>query len=231
MAEKFTRTLRGRAFRLTRLDECGVLPTSGDPDAMTVGYGFASVKISTDAEDPEVISQKNAWGENCVYFKTPPNIGGYTLELSLCGLSPSAVSLLTNASTYTDYGTDVSGVEFKSGPITSKFAFELWTGTGGGACEGGDTVYGYTLLPFVNGGYLGDFEVVSDSATQIKITGAYTLDGNQWGVGPYSVLMDDTQNPPAAAVLPNAIGTDTHILMNPTTVAPPADSDGFAPMP
>ena len=80
------------------------------------------------------------------------------------------------------------------------FALEVWAGSpAGDTCDNpGATggTYGYFLLPFVQGGVVGDFTIENAEVT-FTISGAATLDGNRWGQGLYPVVLDSTGTPVA----------------------------------
>jgi hypothetical protein len=102
-------------------------------------------------------------------------------------------------------------------PANAAFALEVWSNVPGVACEGGITGYGYTLLPFIAGGVLGDF-TIENGAVTFQLTNAATKNGNSWGVGPYNV------NPGvagAASPLATAMGPKDVLHVQYTTIAPP----------
>jgi len=102
------------------------------------------------------------------------------------------------------------------------FALEVWSGVPGVACSGAAGAFGYLLLPFLQGGVIGDF-TIENAAVTFTVTGATTKDGNGWGVGPHKVMPDAAGAP---AVLPNPLDPDDHLVVLFTTIAPPAETDG-----
>lgn len=218
--------LMGKVYRITELDRCG---TPNDPE--TPGYiasdGFITLTISTETEDGNEILVKKANGAICINKKQPDAFKRLTLEIQFCDVHPTIVTWLTNAKQYTDSSDAVIGFTQGDGDIDKKFAFELWTGTSGNECEGGNETSGYILLPFVNGGTMGDITINGEDAVEFTISGAYTQSGNQWGVGPYDVIMDaETPGP-----LPTALDEDDHLLMITTNLAPPESSTDVQEMP
>lgn len=180
--------LLGKRIRVVALDSCGNVPAAGTADSMVVTDGFISVTLSAEVEDGAEIITKKASGALCVNEKQSNSFKRFTAEMEFCGVDPGLLSLVTNAEVYEDYNSDAAGIVVPEGAIDKKFALELWTGIAGGECEPGEEASGYMLLPFVNGGVLGDITVDGENAVSFSMTGAYTKGGNSWGVGPFDVL-------------------------------------------
>ena len=228
MASKPKTYLRGRRIRATRLDAC-FRPVYGE-DSQAVTKGFVSVGYTANTVDSDEINQTNASGEICIYEPSQPSLTGYTVEIVFCEVDPEMFSLITGQEVYLDgdgnaigfsVGTDIDIAE-------SRFAFELWLGTkASDVCSDpnaqGD--YGYLLLPALQGGIVGDF-TVENGAVNFTITGATTRDGNQWGNGPYNVMM--VGGVPAPLLTP--LSPKKHLLLIGTTVAPPEPFAGTRPL-
>lgn len=211
----------GKRLRVTELDNCGrVTPTSRS----IVTDGFITVSLSTEIEDGTEILVRNAAGQICVNEKQDDSFKRFNVELTLCGVNPSLLAMVTNAQEYEDYAGDIAGFTIGEGEMSGKFALELWTGLAGQACgEGGEEASGYMLLPLVNAGTLADLEIGGEDAITFGLTNSTTKGGNTWGVGPYNVLMDDTTTPgtPEPAKLPTALDGLDHLLLVDTELAPP----------
>lgn len=216
----------GKIVRITELDKCG-LPGEAGEDGFIATDGFITMTLSTETEDGNEILVKKANGGICFNKKQPDAFKRFTLEIQFCDVHPVLVSWLTNAKPYTDSEDTVIGFTQGDGDIDKKFSFEMWTGTDGNACEGGEEQSGYVLLPFVNGGTIGDITVNGEDAVEFTISGAYTESGNQWGVGPYDVVMEDGGPGP----LPTAIDSDDHLLMITVGNPPPESSSEVQQMP
>lgn len=227
-----TRTMRpvlGKLLRLTRLDECGNPYPAGTPGAQIVTPGFISVKLKSEVENGEEITQRRADGALCVNEKFADSFKYFTLTVEFCDVNPAVLALVSNAEIYNDYANNPSGFTIPEGTMSNAFALELWTGLSGQACEsGGDTASGYMLLPFVNGGPLGDLEIGSKDAITFSVDGAYTKGGNAWGRGPYNVVYDSKGVP---SNLPTAIDPLDHLLLMDTGLKLPTASDDLLPMP
>lgn len=217
----------GRRIRVTRLDECGSVPSATTPDSFVATDGFVSLQLTAEVEDGTEILRRKADGTYCVNERTDTLFKRFTLEMSFCGVNPDLLAMMTNAEAYEDYDLEAAGIVVPEGSITKRFALELWTGLANEACSGTETAGGYLLLPFVAAGVLGDLEVNGEDAIDFSMTGAYTKGGNNWGVGPYDVLSDGG----VASPLPSALDSLDHLLLLRTSIAPPPSACAAQPMP
>lgn len=218
MANNCFPILRGRRLRATRLDGCGN-PVLG-PDSVVVTKGFISVALTANNTEGEEINVTNANGDVCVLDTPCPKLQNYSVEITFCDVNPALVNLMSGQPLVLN-GTDTVGFRMNSeiDACASGFALELWTGVASEACApGAGQSYGYLLLPFLQGGVLGDF-TVENAAINFVLTGAVTKKGSGWGVGPFDVVM----NAGIPSPLATAITSGDHLHVEKTTVAPPAD--------
>jgi hypothetical protein len=219
MAKKYS-LIRGRALRVTRLDGCGN-PVPG-PDSVVATKGFISVGLTANTEEGEAISVTNANGDICISDTPAPKFTGYGVEVSLCGVDPNLVNLMTNQPLVYDGSATPEAVGFR---VNSKvdlddsgFSIEMWSGVPAAVCEPGQSQqFGYFLLPFLKGGVLGDL-TIENGPVNFSITGAQTKDGSSWGVGPYNVVTDEDGD---ASPLLEPIDPNDHLHVQLTNVAPP----------
>ncbi|QGZ16711.1 hypothetical protein PBI_DEWDROP_63 [Microbacterium phage Dewdrop] len=179
--------LLGKRLRATELDICGAPAPGG---VYVVTDGFVNVSLTSEVEDGAEIIVKKANGQLCVNEKLSNSFKWFTVEIEFCGVNPSLLAIVSNATPYRDYAGDVAGFTVREGSIDKRFALELWAGLSGVACLPGQTdeASGYFLLPFVAAGVLGDITIDGENAVTFSLSGAYTKGGNQWGVGPYNVM-------------------------------------------
>jgi hypothetical protein len=181
--------LLGKRIRVTTLSECGQVPAAATPDAVLATDGFVTVSLSSEIEDGTEIVTKKADGSLCVNEKFASSFKRFMVDIEFCQVNPSLLSMITNAEPYEDGAGEVIGFTVGEGYIDKKFAFELWTGMAGAECgSAGQSAGGYLLLPYLNAGTLGDVEINGESEVTFSMTGAYTIGGNNWGVGPYNVV-------------------------------------------
>lgn len=229
MTTKCASYVRGRVIRVTRLDNCG-RPVVGD-DSVVVSKGFTSVGFTANTEEGEAINVTNAAGETCIREPGKPSFLGYGVEISFCQVDPDLFSMLTGQASVVDANGDVIGFSMDTAisPGDIRFALEVWAGAGASAdaCDDPNAQgsYGYFLLPLVQGGVVGDFTIENAEVT-FTITGAVTLDGNRWGLGLHSALMDGSGNP---SLLAEAMLPTQHLLGVMTTLAPPTPHCGSRP--
>lgn len=229
MPTKVITPIRGKRIRVTQLDDCGAIVASS---TQIVSSGFVTVTLSPQVEDGTDIQVRNANGALCINERGNPTFTGFDVEIEFCEVNPSVITMVTNAEDYEDYAGDIAGFTVPEGEITGKFALELWTGIAGVACGAdGAEASGYMLLPLINAGTLGDVEIGGEDAITFTLTNSSTRGGNTWGVGPYSVLYDNTiPESPVASPLPEALDPLDHFLMIETLVTPPADTSEPTPV-
>lgn len=215
----------GKRIRVTELSDAG----SVVPEAKYIATeGFITANLTSEVESGTEILVKNASGALCVNEKRPDSFKRFNVEIEFCGVNPALLTMMTNAEPYTDSAGDLAGFTVPEGEILKQFSFELWSGLSGHIGGGTSAASGYFLLPFVAAGVLGDITINGENAITFSMTGAYTKGGNDWGVGPYNVVMKgsgpDNTAPFAPAKLPTAIDEFDHLLLIDTAVPPPVAS-------
>lgn len=224
MSTKSMKIVRGKRVRVTRLEDCGKPPESGEPFSLAVSTGFVTVTLSPQNEEGEEILLLNADGALCVNDQSKHNFKRFNLSIELCDIDPEMVALLTKVTLETDADGNTVGFRSVEGRIDEEFAFELWSGIADQDCADGEE-YGYLLFPFVAGGTFADLTIENGVAT-LTIENAFTKTGGQWDVGPYDVVPDEYG---AAGPLGVAIQPGEHHVQRLTTVAPPAVTAGAQP--
>jgi len=211
--------VRGRVMRVTALDGCG-RPRPG-ACASIVSEGFVSVAFTAVTDTGTEISVQNAAGKTCIRDTPCPVFNGYTVEIAFCEVNPLLYAMVSGQGALFDADGNGNGFTMNSdvSACDSGFALELWSNVPGIACAaaGSQGSFGYVLVPFLQGGVIGDFTIQNDAVT-FTLSGAATKTGSGWDVGPYNVVMDST---PAPAPLANPIKSGDHLLVQLTEVAPP----------
>jgi hypothetical protein len=215
-------------LRATRLDACGRV-VYGD-DSVVTSKGFVSVAYTANIDDGEEINLPNAAGERCVYEPAVPAFLGYTVEITFCQVDPDLYAMLTGQRVITDAFGDVVGFTMDTAvsAADSAFALEVWAGspTTSGCAEGATGNFGYILLPFLQGGIVGDFTIENAEVT-FTISNAATKDGNAWGAGPYDVVLGADSLP---GPLTDPVTATEHLYFVQTGVAPPEAECGARPL-
>jgi hypothetical protein len=212
--------VRGRVMRATRLTGCGDIEDTISSAIVT--KGFVSVGFTANVDEGETINVKNAAGENCINDIPDPVITGYTLTITFCEVNPELYAMLTGQAVVFDSSGNAVGFRVNSAVKSSSsgFALEVWSGVPGANCAGGTPTYGYVLVPFVQGGVLGDFTLENNAVT-FTLQNATTKDGSLWGTGPYNVVNGAGGTP---GKLATAISATDHLHVQLTTLAPPSPS-------
>ena len=217
--------LMGKRIRLTEVDSCGrVIP---DGVHMTMD-GLVSVGLSPEVEGGAEITSKRIDGSICVNEKQSDSFKYFTLNITFCGVHPTALALSTNAEEYlSQINQEVLGFTVRAGSIKKYFAFELWTGLAGVACDDQtQEASGYLLLPFVGAGTVGEVTFDSETAVNFTMSGGKTKSNNAWGTGPYNVVQGSGGT---GAKLPTALDPYDHLLMLETGLAVPEVSEEAEP--
>lgn len=204
--------IRGKVMRATRLDDFGSVADSGCSSIAT--KGFVSVALTANIAEAESITVTNAGGEQCVNDTGSPSFSNYGVAITFCEVDPELYAMMTNQAVVYDSTGVAVGFRVNSKVDVSKanFALEVWSNTS----ASGSAAWGYTLLPFVSGGVIGDF-TIENAAVTFTLQNATTKDGTGWGVGPYDVVSDGTGPSPLLA----ALDVNDHLHVQYTTIAPP----------
>lgn len=222
--------VRGRMIRVTRLDGCGN-PIYG-PDSVVTSKGITTIGYTANIDEGEEINEPNFAGERCAYDPARSSFLGYTVEITFCQVDPDLFAILTGQRTITDAFGNVVGFAVNSSvsSLDSAFSLEAWVGSvGGSACdiEGSTGSFGYILLPFLQGGVLGDF-TLENAAVTFTVSGAVTKDANNWGVGPYNDVVTGADGEPSA--LWDPLQPNDHLYFIDTGQPPPEAQCGARPL-
>lgn len=215
-------------MRVTLLDNCG-RPVIGDESVVT-SSGFISVAYTAINEEGEAITQTNANGDTCVDIPAKPSYKGESVEVTFCEVDPDVFALMTGQRTVVDYDGNVVGfaLDDQVSVADVNIALEVWMGAQSDAdvCDNPNAqgVFGYIVLPFLQGGTRGDFSV-ENAAVTFTVTGMTTKSGNRWGAGPYNVMMDGANPAPLA----EAMTRTEHFYLATVTLAPPVAECGARP--
>lgn len=217
-------------MRVTRLDGNCCSPVEGDCSTV-VSSGFISVSMTDNIEPPDEFKQKNAAGEYCYPpVRTRPLLNWIEVEIQFCQVDPELFELVTGSPIVTDDASpEVNAIGFGTDNdtyATGRFALEVWTNLGGdAACSADGARYGYLLLPCLKEGTFGDLTIENGP---INFTvNAVTSGFNDWGVGPYDVILDAAGLP---SPLLSALPTQRQRQWMLTQLAPPEASCGCQPL-
>lgn len=214
----------GRRLRVTQMLGTGAVGAN-----YFVTDGFVTVSLTVETEDGAEIILRNAQNQLCINEQLSATFKRLTVSTRFCGVNPTLLSWMSNADIYEDWAGDAAGFTMSEGPIEGNFAMELFTGLAGSLND--TSANGYMLLPFMNKGTLSDIEISGEDAVDFTVQNMQSLSGNQWGVGPYDVLINDDSPVGTADVLPTALSPLTHFLMIDTAVPAPTVTPEPTPTP
>lgn len=217
MANKCFSLLRGEVVRVTRLDRCGNIVDS-ECSSIT-SDGIISVASTTNVTEGETVTVTKMNGKNCVEDTPAPEFNNIGITITFCQVDPELYAMLTAQPVEYDANGDAVGFRLRKGVSLNGagVALEWWANVPSASCEGGEGSWGYGILPFLQGGVLGDY-TLENGAVTFTIQGMVTRSGNAWGAGPYNVVPDAAGDP---APLNDPLTADDHFLVRWTNVAPP----------
>lgn len=218
--------VRAPAARVTRLGPCGEILDSACAFAVT--SSFVDITLTRVNQDRQDALQLNANGDICVDKPKAPILRWYEVVITFCNVDPELFNIVSAEPLILDDSVTPEAVGWCSFPdsaAASNFGLEFWTGTEDEGCDDDETVYGYGLLPRLTQGVIGDV-TIANGVVNFTVT-AITRPGNQWGTGPYNVIINETganAGLPGPLLLPVASGA--HKCFQWTKLGPPLSQCG-----
>lgn len=210
--------IKGRRFRITRLNSCGALDSITGCNSVVSG-GFVAVTLTGEYDEGEEHASKNAWGDYCYVERDAPRLKWVNVEAQFCEVD-SDVADFIGGEAITPVIAAVDGqVRLTFGPVApvGGFGLEVWTKLAGQACAagGGTPHWGYTAIPFINNGRLnGPIEVAKMGTFNMR--GDAQIAPSTWALTPYG------DNPFLRA---GGFPAGEFFGMVRTTVQPPAENN------
>lgn len=214
--------VRAPAARVTRLGPCGEILEEGCDFATT--ESFVDITLTKVFQDRQDALQLNANGDICVDKPKFPILRWYEVQITFCGVDPELFNIVSAEPLVLNDATIPEAIGWCTLPdsaAASNFALEFWTGTEDEGCDEDDNVtYGYGLLPRLIQGVIGDV-TITNGVINFTVT-AITRAGNQWGTGPYNVIINETgPNAGFPGPLLTAVNVNSHKCFFWTELAPP----------
>lgn len=186
--------VRAPAIRVTRLGPCGELPTSASNGCdFAVSRSFTEITLNKTRQERQDAFVLNANGDSCVDKPKSPFLRWYDTTITFCNVDPELFNIVSAEPLILNDEASPKAVGWYTLPdsaAASNFALEFWTGTEDEGCSGTSTVYGYGWLPRVTQGEIGNV-TINNGAVTFTVTGI-SRGANQWGEGPYNVLINET---------------------------------------
>jgi hypothetical protein len=194
--------------------------------AFATTESFVDITLAKVNQDRQDALQLNANGDICVDKPKAPILRWYEVTITFCKVDPELFNIVSAEPLILDDSLVPEAVGWctlPDSPSASNFALEFWTGTEDEGCDDDDTIYGYGILPRITQGMIGDISI-ANGVINFTVT-AITRPGNQWGVGPYNVIINETgTNAGLPRPLLVEIGPTAHKCFQWTKLGPP---DGF----
>lgn len=247
MTETYT-MVRGSAIRMTALEPCGSVPDDVIRYAVSKCVTKVGVGDIIEAANNEVV--RDSGDDPALHFVTPPETLGYNVDIEFLKVNPAILALVTGIDPVMDLEDRIIGFDTKMRVKTPAFALEVWSKLIGEACltitdgagEGGfgegafgempfgdfeatgtftQPRWGYTLFPFLKGGYIPGYEI-ANGLVSFKVVGAQTRWGTSWGRGPYDLTEEEFTRLPTP--VSGNVAWRNLILRS----APPTETEGVA---
>lgn len=190
MASECHSVVRAPAMRVTREGPCGELLDSSC--AMATSESFVDITLTKVYQERQDALQLNANGDICVDKPKAPILRWYEVVITFCNVDPELFNIvsaeplvLNDAAVPVAVGWDT----MPNSASASAFGLEFWVNTEDD-CTSEDVVYGYGLLPRVTQGTIGTI-TVGNQVINFTVN-AITRGANQWGQGPYNVLINES---------------------------------------
>lgn len=218
-------TVKTRAFRMTRLDTCG-LPFYG-PKSVLVSGGFVKAANAWDIDEGSPVEQKNDWGEYCVNEPDDPVIKGGNVTLDVCNVDPDAYAIAANAplevaTALDDFATvgDSIGWGVNEGIAGGNFHLETWTKLGGGSCtDDGNPLWVYSAWAWIKAGRVGD-QSIDRATTTFQMLGKARGAASGFGAGPHEGIVTwpvgGVFRQKVTKVQPPTVACGASVLVDPT---------------
>lgn len=219
--------VRAPAARVTRLGPCGEILDTGCDYATT--ESFVEITLTKVFQDRQDALQLNANGDICVDKPKYPILRWYEVAIQFCNVDPELFNIVSAEPLVMNDALVPEAIGWCTLPDSasaSNFALEFWTGTEDEGCgEDDEVTYGYGILPRLIQGVIGDV-TITNGVINFTVT-AITRAGNQWGVGPYNVILNETgPNAGLPAPLLEAINVNSHKCFFWTKLGPPQGQCG-----
>lgn len=183
--------VRASTARVTRLGPCGELSDTGCDFAVT--NSIVDITLTKVYQERQDALQLNANGDICVDKPKFPILRWYEAAITFCGVDPELFNIVSGEPLVMNDATIPEAIGWCTLPDSASaanFALEFWTGTDDDECEDDEPDFGYGVLFRVTQGTIGDV-TLNNGVINFTVTGI-TRPGNQWGTGPYNVIVNET---------------------------------------
>ena len=167
-------SIAGVAIRVTSLQANGSLATGASASYTT--RAFISLSYSTEFEEGDELTQKNAGGEVCGTYKAPDTLKRVTLAIALCNPDAHFMSKVAGATLLSKGGRVVGWAPPKIGenPTPNGVAIEVWSKSIEGGKPSAVDPYYHFIFPFC---------IVRESGERVIQNDIMATEFEGWSVG------------------------------------------------
>lgn len=183
--------VRAPAMRVTRLGPCGEILDSSC--GMATSESFVDITLTKVYQERQDALQLNANGDICVDKPKAPILRWFEVTIQFCNVDPELFNIVSAEPLVLNDAEIPVAVGWDTMPdsaASSNFALEFWVGTDDDDCVDDELTYGYGLLPRVVQGTIGTI-TIGNQVINFTVN-AITRGANQWGQGPYNVIINES---------------------------------------
>lgn len=183
--------VRAPAMRVTRLGPCGEI--LAESCGMATSESFVDITLTKVYQERQDALQLNANGDICVDKPKAPILRWYEAAIQFCNVDPELFNIVSAEPLVLNDAEIPVAVGWDTMPdsaASSNFALEFWVGTDDDDCVDDELTYGYGLLPRLVQGTIGTI-TIGNSVINFTVN-AISRGANQWGQGPYNVLINES---------------------------------------
>lgn len=214
MATECYAMVRGSAIRVTGLTRKGSLP---DFISMAASRSVAQVAVNERAESSNNELLRNEDDEGRLLFVQSGITVRHEVDINLLRCDPGILSIMAGVPVVSNARGEVVGFDSNTRIPAKSFALEVWSQLD--TRRGGPRQYGYTVFPFLAGGFLTGF-TFANGLVSFNLAGAQTRRAPRWGSGPYDL---DGQY----KRLLGSVSRNLSFKNQLTSAAPPQQTDGI----
>lgn len=203
MATKCYAMVKGSAIRATGLGNRGEVP---HPVESVTSKSVANIKINEVTESGNNEMVRTDEDETRLLFVEAERTIRYTVDIDFIRVDPGVLALVAGVlPVYKAVGglgfgegpfgetlfggglADVVGFDLATRVPSKSFGLEVWSKVAGAVCaETGQRQWGYTVFPWLRGGYLSGFSF-QNGLVSFNLRRAQTRRAPRWGVGPHDL--------------------------------------------
>lgn len=171
--------VRGSVARFTRLTPQGKPTVSGGESVLTSGIVKITVSTRDDNKGYEML--RSSEEVQRVQFYEKYDLIGFDVTISMSGVNPDLLNVLTTQTPVENAAGDTVGNDFSTEHRVANYGLEVWSRL---AVPVNGYQYGYTVFPWVRGGVASGFRVDAKSALSFEVKGGRTSRYGVWSSEP-----------------------------------------------